>query len=55
MGLSDVIFKFQNELDLDFGNPANLAGIPTLTMPCGKEVGVMPVNRQQNWTNKGYF
>ncbi len=38
----DVVFKFKNELDLDFGKPANLAGIPTLTMPCGKAEGGMP-------------
>jgi amidase len=38
----DVIFKFDNELDLNFGNPANFAGIPTLTMPCGKAEGGMP-------------
>jgi aspartyl-tRNA(Asn)/glutamyl-tRNA(Gln) amidotransferase subunit A len=29
-------------LDLHFGKPANLAGIPTLTMPCGKAEGGMP-------------
>ena len=38
----DVVFKFKNELDLHFGKPANLAGIPTLTMPCGKAEGGMP-------------
>jgi amidase len=38
----DVVFHFNDELDLNFGNPANLAGIPTLTMPCGKAEGGMP-------------
>lgn len=38
----DVVFHFYDELDLNFGNPANLAGIPTLTMPCGKAEGGMP-------------
>jgi amidase len=38
----DVVFQFNAELDLNFGNPANLAGIPTLTMPCGKAEGGMP-------------
>jgi amidase len=38
----DVVFKFDNELDLNFGNPANFAGIPALTMPCGKAEGGMP-------------
>jgi amidase len=38
----DVVFHFNDELDLNFGNPANLAGIPTLTLPCGKAEGGMP-------------
>jgi amidase len=38
----DVIFQFNDALDLNFGNPANLAGIPALTMPCGKAEGGMP-------------
>ena len=37
----NVCTTFKNELDLHFGNPANLAGIPTLTLPCGKAEGGM--------------
>ncbi|MEO5583689.1 MAG: Asp-tRNA(Asn)/Glu-tRNA(Gln) amidotransferase subunit GatA, partial [Saprospiraceae bacterium] len=31
-----------NELDLQFGEPADMAGIPALTLPCGKAEGGMP-------------
>jgi amidase len=32
----DVIAKYFDVLDLQFGAPANLAGTPSLTLPCGK-------------------
>ncbi|MEP7322880.1 MAG: amidase [Saprospiraceae bacterium] len=37
-----VIPHFSNELDLQFGEPADMAGIPALTLPCGKAEGGMP-------------
>ena len=43
----DVIAKFNEDLDLQFGGPADLAGIPALTMPCGKaEDGFPPYGFQ---------
>lgn len=38
----DVIAKYFDVLDLHFGSPANLAGIPSLTLPCGKAENGMP-------------
>ncbi len=38
----DVIATYADELDLQFGNPANLAGIPSLTLPCGKAENGFP-------------
>ena len=38
----DVIAKYADELELHFGNPANLAGIPSLTLPCGKAENGLP-------------
>ena len=38
----DVIAKYFDVLDLHFGAPANLAGIPSLTLPCGKAENGFP-------------
>ena len=38
----DVVANFHEEMDLHFGNPANLAGIPSLTLPCGKAENGFP-------------
>lgn len=38
----DVIETYGEELDLHFGNPANFAGVPTLTLPCGKAENGFP-------------
>ncbi|HET9279828.1 MAG TPA: amidase [Flavitalea sp.] len=34
--------RFWNEIDIRFGGAANLAGIPALTLPCGKAENGMP-------------
>lgn len=38
----DVIAKYSDVLNLHFGAPANLAGIPSLTLPCGKAENGLP-------------
>ena len=38
----DVIATFSEDLDLQFGSPADMAGIPALTMPGGKAENGMP-------------
>jgi len=38
----NVIGIYGDALDLHFGNPADIAGIPSLTLPCGKAEGGLP-------------
>ncbi len=38
----DVIATYGEDLDLHFGSPANFAGVPTLTLPCGKAENGFP-------------
>jgi amidase len=38
----NVIGIFGDALDLHFGNPADMAGIPSLTLPCGKAEDGLP-------------
>ncbi len=34
--------KFDKEIDVQYCDPANLAGIPSLTLPCGKAENGFP-------------